>query len=76
MKIIMVLLFSVLFTNSFAKTKAERKMDKTEARNAKSLCLMKDNLMRGTRLRDCIKSEIQKNSQSALKSKNETQPAP
>lgn len=57
-------MLAFLTVNSFAKTRAEKIAAKKEFRNAKAVCLMNDNLMRGNRLKDCIKMEIEKNKKS------------
>ena len=63
-KICIVLMLSFLTIDGFAKTRAEKTAAKKEFRNAKAVCLMNDNLMRGNRLKECIKMEIVKNKKS------------
>lgn len=68
-KICIMFLLAFLTVNSFAKTRAEKIADKKEFRNAKAICLMNDSLIRGNRLKDCIKMEIEKskNSDSSIR---------
>lgn len=70
MKFFIVVIIALSATGTFAKSRAEKEAEKTESRNAKAICLMKDNLMRGERLKDCMKAEIEKNRRSDLKAEN------
>lgn len=70
-KICMVFWLAFLTVNGFAKTKEEKAAEKKEARNAKAVCLIKNNLLRGQRLKDCIELEIEKNKKLELKAQKE-----
>lgn len=67
MKLIIVIMLGLFSTSNFAKTRIEKEAEKREKKNAKSICLMNDNLMRGKRLKECIKEEMDKNKKAELK---------
>lgn len=69
MKLIMTLILVLISSESFSKSRDEIEAEKTEARNAKAICLMNDNLMRGKRLKECMDQEIAKNRKSDLRAK-------
>ena len=54
---IVLALFTVV---SFAKSKEENAKEKGDEQYAKEVCLMKDKLLRGKKLQDCIKEEFEK----------------
>lgn len=70
-KVSIIFLLAFLTVNSFAKSKEEKAADKKEARNAKIVCLMKNNLLRGQKLKECIELEIEKNKKLELKARHE-----
>lgn len=76
MKLIIVLIFVFLSADIYPKNIRELKADKIEARNAKAICLMNDNLMRGKRLKECVEKEIEKNRSSDLSAKLKAKTTP
>lgn len=76
MKSIIVLVFVFLSADIYSKNIREIKAEKTEARNAKAICLMNDNLMRGKRLKECMDKEIEKNRNSELSAKLKAKTTP
>lgn len=76
MKLIMTLFFVFLSADIYSKNIRELKADKIEARNAKAICLMNDNLMRGKRLKECMEKEIEKSRNSELSAKLKAKTTP
>lgn len=57
-------LFCLFSSQSFAITRAQKEAHKTDMRNAKAICLMKQNFLRGPKLKECMDLEIEKKRQS------------
>lgn len=64
------LILSFMSASSNALTSDEKEAQKTEARNAKAICLMNDSLVRGKKLKECMEKEIEKNRRSDFTAKN------
>jgi uncharacterized membrane protein len=67
MKFLIAIILALFTMISFAKTKEEKKKEKADEEYAKDICLMKDKLLRGEKLKECIKEEFQKQQQSKTK---------
>ena len=60
MKFLILMALALFMMTSFAKTKEEKEKDHADEEYAKDICLMKDKLLRGQKLQDCIKVEFAK----------------
>lgn len=67
MKILIAIVLALFTVTSFAKTKEEKAKAKADEEYAKDICLMKDKLLRGKKLQECIKVEFEKQQQSKTK---------
>ncbi|MDD4974545.1 MAG: hypothetical protein PHY93_09365 [Bacteriovorax sp.] len=67
MKFLIVITLALFTIISFAKTKEEKIKEKADKEYAKDICLMKDKLLRGEKLKECIKEEVEKQQQSKTK---------
>jgi hypothetical protein len=65
MRILISIVLALFTVISFAKTKEEKDREKSLEQYGKAICLMKDKLLRGQKLQDCIKEEVQKQQSKA-----------